>query len=235
MHNDLLDRVAWIGQRSVSSPITGIILRFQGLGAQGMKSGADALDLELGAHGALVVEPWHGPWAWMNDSTRDLYDEVVDALRVRLHLPADLPLITSGGSMGGHGALTYAFRSRHRVTACQVNCPVCDLPLHYGERPDLPRTMHHAFASYGDITAVLEQHSPMHQAARMPDIPYHIVHGCRDQAVSKSLHSDRLVAALRARNLRVDYLEEPEMAHCSPFTWTTYRATVDFLLGQLRR
>lgn len=234
MRDDLLDRLAWIGHREVQGPVRGIILRFQGLGAQGMKAAAEPLDLELASRGALVVEPWHGPWAWMNDATRDLYDEVVDAVRARFRLAADLPLIAVGGSMGGHGALAYTFRSRHRVTACFANCPVCDLPFHYGERPDLPRTMHHAIGRYDDITAALEERSPVHQAQRMPAIPYLIVHGVRDQAVNKARHSDRLVALLRQRGLPVEYLEEPEMAHCGPFTWPTWRRVVEFQLGQLR-
>jgi alpha-beta hydrolase superfamily lysophospholipase len=234
MQDQLLDRLAWVGHRHVNGPVRGIVLRFHGLGAMGMKGSADPLDLEWAHHGALVIEPFHLPWAWMNDQTRDLYDEVVDAVRVRYGLSADLPLITTGGSMGGHGSLTYAFRSRHRVTATQANCPVCDLPFHYTERPDLPRTMHQAFGSLGDITAAMEERSPLHQAARMPDIAYQIIHGARDKAVNKERHSDRLVAALRQHGRRVDYLELPDMEHCQPFTWPAYRQMVDFVIGQLR-
>jgi dipeptidyl aminopeptidase/acylaminoacyl peptidase len=235
MLDQLLDRVAWVGARHVVGPVRGLVLRFHGLGAQGMKTSGDPLDLEWASRGALVIEPFHGPWAWMNDGTRDLYDAVVDAVRARLALSAELPLIVTGGSMGGHGALTYAFRSRHRVTACQANCPVCDLPFHYTERPDLPRTMHHAFGSYGDIAAELVARSPLHQAARLPDIPYQIVHGVRDQAVGKARHSDPLVAAMRARGLRIEYIEADEMAHCGPLTWPIHRRMTDFTLEQLAR
>ena len=137
-------------------------------------------------------------------------------------------------SMGGHAALTYAFTSRQKITAVQANCPVCDLPFHYTERVDLPRTMHHAFGSTGDISTTLRAKSPLHQVAKLPDVPYQIIHGGKDTAVGKVQHSDPLVAAMRGRGLRVEYLEEPEMRHCGPLTnHALHRRMVDFVLEQL--
>jgi dipeptidyl aminopeptidase/acylaminoacyl peptidase len=63
------------------------------------------------------------------------------------------------------------------------------------------------------MEAALEEQSPLHQVAGMPDIPYLIVHGDQDTAVNKARHSDRLVAAMRARGLRVNYIEVPGMGH----------------------
>jgi len=64
----------------------------------------------------------------------------------------------------------------------------------------------------------------------MPDIPYQILHGGEDKAVSKEHHSDRLVAALRGRGLRVEYIEVPEMGHCGPFpTFALVRRFTDFI------
>lgn len=216
MRDDLLDFVSWHSGEAVRGAVRGLMVRFPGLGSQQMRAHAEPGDLELGERGALVVEVFQDPWGWMNDHTRDLYDEVVARLRARHGLADGSPLLAVGGSMGGHAALTWCFRSRHRVTACQANCPVADLPHHYGERRDLPRTMHHAFGSYDDIAGELAARSPLHQVASLPDIPYQIVHGDRDTAVAKPAHSDRLVAAMRGRGLRVEYLEVPGMGHCWP-------------------
>ena len=45
---------------------------------------------------------------------------------------------------------------------------------------------------------------------------YLIVHGEEDRAVGKAEHSDKLVAAMRPRDLNVDYREQPGMGHCGP-------------------
>lgn len=234
MRDDLLDKLSWNGFKHVQGPVRGIVLRFHGLGNTAMKQGLDPNELEWASHGALLVEAYQDPWGWMNDATRDLFDEVVDGVRARHRLPASLPLILTGGSMGGHGALTYAFTTRQRVTAVQANCPVCDLPFHYTERVDLPRTMHHAFGSTGDISATLNAKSPLHQVAKMPDVPYQILHGGKDQAVGKAQHSDPLVAAMRKRGLKVEYIEEPDMGHCWPLTsYSALRRLTDFVIERL--
>jgi len=230
MRDEILDQLSWNGHRYVTGPVRGIVVRFHGLGAMNMKAAADWPDLELASHGALVVEVFQDPWGWMNDPTRDLFDEVIDGVRARYGLDPSLPLIASGGSMGGHAALAYCFKSRHRVTACQVNCPVCDLPYHFTERPDLPRTFYHAYGREEGILERLAGSSPLHQAARLPAIPYQILHGVEDKAVSKEHHSDRLVAALRPRGLPLEYIEVPEMGHCGPFpTFALYRRFMDFI------
>src|SRR5215475_15248303 len=160
---DLLDKVAWLSLDFTKLPITGIMLRFAGLGYTGRKSELDGLELELSSHGVLTVVVYHDPWGWMNRRTQDLVNDVVDAIRARHKLGPEIPLFSTGGSMGGHAALFYAIKSRTPVRACFAVCPVCDLPYHYTERPDLPRTMHHAFDDYGNIDALLREHSPLHQ------------------------------------------------------------------------
>ena len=233
MNDALLSQVAWIGDKYVYGPVRGVILQFSGLGATGMKGGADPMELEWGQAGGLVVLPYHDPWAWMNPQTVAFYDEVVAGLFARYDMAPETPVIATGGSMGGHGALLYTLLADRPIAACAVNCPVCDLPFHYTERPDLPRTMHHAYGSYGDISEALTAHSPLHQAAHLPDIPYLIIHGDQDTAVGKAQHSDKLVHALKALGRRVDYWEQPGMGHCGPFDWPLYRHMTDFVLEQL--
>lgn len=236
MDDSLLDQLSWNGFRHVVGPVRGIVVRFHGLGGMGMKSAGEANDLEWASRGALMVEVFQDPWGWMNDDTRDLFDDVVSGLRARHQLDAMLPLIAIGGSMGGHAALAYCFKSRHQVTACQANCPVADLPFHFTERPDLPRTFYHSYGRAPGIAERLAGSSPLHQVARLPDIPYQILHGGADKSVGKAQHSDKLIAAMRARGLRVEYLEEPGMGHCGPIpTFALHRQLMDFVSGQLAR
>jgi dipeptidyl aminopeptidase/acylaminoacyl peptidase len=234
MRSNVFDSIAWTSREVVRGPITGVIVRFPGLGGHSLRSAPEICDREWGERGGLVIEVSQDPWGWMNDATRDLYDEVIDDIRQRHQLPANLPLIAIGGSMGGHASLTWSFRSRHAVTACQANCPVADLCYHYGERRDLPRTMHHAFGSYDDIVPELELRSPLHRVAELPDIPYQILHGDRDQAVAKEKHSDPLVAAMRKRGLRVEYHEVAGMGHCWPIPdLAVYRRVYAFVAEHL--
>jgi len=231
----LLDKFAWMGYDCVKGPISGIVLRFPGLGSTGMKSDPDPFDLEWGNAGALPVLAYQDPWGWMNAETQRFIDDVVEAIQKRHALGPEVPVISTGGSMGGHAALLWAMKSRHPIAACLALFPVCDIPFHYTERPDLPRTFHHAYGSYEDITEELIKHSPLHQVASMPDIPYLLIHGDKDVAVGKKAHSDKMVTAMRKRNLRVEYMERPNLGHGGPMDYETHRKMIDFVISRLKR
>lgn len=232
MKEELIKKVAWVGDEIVAQPIKGVVLKFSGLGASDLKWQADDDDMAWAANGGLVVVPYHNPWAWMNQDTVDFVDELIEAIRQSYRLEERLPIIATGGSMGGYGALAYTMFSRHKMARCAANCPVCDLPYHYDERADLPRTMHSAFSSYADITDQLIARSPVHQAQKLPGINYLIVHGTQDDAVAKAHHSDVLVAKMRAGGLNIEYLE-PEMGHCGPMPADIYQKWIDFVLEGL--
>jgi dipeptidyl aminopeptidase/acylaminoacyl peptidase len=231
----LLEKFAWLNTDYIKPPISGIVLRFPGLGNCGMKSEPDACETEWGHAGALTVLPYQDPWGWMNSTVQHFIDDLVEAIRQRHRLAADVPLISTGGSMGGHAALLYAMKSRHRVASCMALWPVCDLPFHYTERIDLPRTLHHAYGSYEDIAPQLREHSPLHQVEAMPDIPYLLVHGEKDEAVKKKAHSDPMVAAMRKRHLRVEYVERPNLGHGGPLDYETNHKIIDFVISHLKR
>jgi pimeloyl-ACP methyl ester carboxylesterase len=231
----LLDKFAWMGSDYVKGPIKGIVLRFPGLGSAGMKSDPDPLDLEWGNAGALSVFAYQDPWGWMNAETQRFVDDVVEAIQKRHKLGPKVPVISTGGSMGGHAALLWAMKSRHPIAACLALFPVCDIPFHYTERPDLPRTFHRAYGSYEDIAEELKKHSPLHQVASMPDIPYLLIHGEKDLAVGKKAHSDKMVKAMRKRKLRVEYMERPNLGHGGPMDYETQRRMIDFVIEHLKR
>jgi dipeptidyl aminopeptidase/acylaminoacyl peptidase len=85
------------------------------------------------------------------------------------------------------------------------------------------------------MSAVLAEHSPLQQVAAMPRIPYRIIHGDKDTAVSKRHHSDKLVPAMRKQGLRVDYVEVASMGHCGPLPLEVLEGNVAFVAEAMGR
>ena len=226
--------MAWIGDQFVAGPITGVIVTFHGLGDPGLKTVPTYEENEWASAGGLVVMPYPGPWSWMNRSTRSFIDELIDAIYTHYGLSDSVPLILTGGSMGGFCSLLYARYTKHPIKACQALFPVCDLKHHFSERHDLPRTICHAFYGYEEEQdSIFCEHSPLDQVLSMPRVPYQIVHGDADQAVNKAAHSDKMVRAMRESGLNVEYIEVPGMGHHAPLFFDVYRRTIDFVKGQI--
>jgi dipeptidyl aminopeptidase/acylaminoacyl peptidase len=199
----------------ITRPIRGIVLDLMGLGDQRMFDAPTERGKALAQKGIVLLIPYNDPWAWMNARAVANTDAIVRALMRRYALAEDIPIVSSGGSMGGLAALVYTRYAALQPVACVANCPVCDLPYHYTERPDLPRTLRSAFPADDEaaFTALLERHSPLHLANEMPDVSYTIFHCTADQAVNKELHSDRFVEAMRPAH-RVDYYAVADRDHC---------------------
>jgi dipeptidyl aminopeptidase/acylaminoacyl peptidase len=235
MNRDTIKQVAWVGDQYVQGTIKGVILVFHGLGSTGMKQAPSTTELAWAAAGGLVVFPYYGPWSWMNRTARAFVDELVAAVYAAYKVVPAAPLITAGGSMGGYSSLLYTRYAARPVAACYANCPVCDLKFHFSERPDLPMSIRHAFRGYGeDLETLFAEHSPLSQVNRMPAIPYLILHGVKDKAVSKAAHSDPMVAAMRRRKLAVEYIEVPVMEHCGPMPLDILQREIAFVTDILK-
>jgi dipeptidyl aminopeptidase/acylaminoacyl peptidase len=235
MNKKIIKEIAWFGEEYVKGKIRGVVLSFHGLGG-GLKSGPSTEEVEWARNGGLVVYPYYGPWAWMNRQARVMIDDLVDAIFTAYRLSARTPLVCTGGSMGGQGSLLYTRYARRSVSACLANCPVCDLQFHFHERRDLPPTIRHAFLGYPEsLDSLLAEHSPLRQVAAMPDVPYLIIHGGKDQAVSKRHHSDKMVAALRRRKMNVEYIEVTDMGHCAPLPLKVLQRDVEFVAAMMAK
>lgn len=205
---------AYSNDHLIHGPIRGIIVCFTGLNGFAMRDEDSDEAKQWAQDGFVYVFPYINPWAWMNRAAVRLTDAVLDALFTHYALPETTPIVSTGGSMGGLCALVYCRYAKRTPVSCAANCPVCDLPFHYTERPDLPRTMLSAFGEYEmPLQDALKTASPLHLAVELPNISYYIVHCCADEAVNKSLHSDRFVAELR-KTRRVTYRTVPERGHC---------------------
>lgn len=205
---------AYCNNEICKRPVRGVVVYFYGLGGQFLFD-EDTDEGRLYAEkGILYLVPYQNPWAWMNRQTVALTDELLDVLFSALHLPETTPVVSTGKSMGGLSALVYTAYAKRTPAACITNCPVCDLPFHFTERPDLPRTLYSAFCTYeGTLEDALRSASPLHLTHKLPDIPYVIFHCEEDRAVNKQIHSDRFVEQLR-QNHRVDYYPVPGRGHC---------------------
>ncbi|HEY8666877.1 MAG TPA: prolyl oligopeptidase family serine peptidase [Tepidisphaeraceae bacterium] len=227
---------AWIGEKTRRGATRGVIVNFHGLGGGAIKRGADHPELEWGHAGGLVVYPYYGPWSWMNRQARQFVNQLITSVYREYEVEPNVPLIITGGSMGGLSSLLYTRYSPHRIAACAALAPVCDLKYHFSERPDLPPTIRHAFRGYPeDIETLFAEHSPLQQAAGTPDIPYLLIHGDQDEAVNKSKHSDRFVAAMRGHGKHVEYMEVPGMGHFTDMPYEAVRRHVEFVTEFLKR
>lgn len=236
MNQEEIRQVAWVADEYIEGDARGVVLAFHGLGCPGLRDEPSTEELAWARAGGLVVFPYYGPWSWMNRPARAFVDELVDAVYEGFSVDERAPLICTGGSMGGYSSLLYTRYARRAASACMALWPVTDLKAHFSERPDLPRTIRHAFRGCGDdLEAQFVEHSPLCQVDAMPDIPYLLVHGDADPGVSKAQHSDRFVARMRQAGRNVEYIEVPGMRHGWPMPIDVLNRTIGFVTAALGR
>lgn len=214
----------------IDTAVRGIALEFHGLGdGQRMIKETNGLGRYFAEKGILYVIPYYGPWSWMNDKAVKYTDEVVDALIERFGLPDGVPIVSTGLSMGGLSSIVYCAYAKRRPVACAANCPVCDLPYHYTEREDLPRTIYGAFSHY-DMTLeeAMKRTSPIHLAKELPDIPYSVFVGTDDCEVDMHMHGERFCAEMKRLGRDVELTVMPGRGHCdlSPEALEKYRSFI---------
>lgn len=199
----------------ISGEIRGIVLDFKGLGSALMVDGQCERGEMFAQKGIVYLMPYNNPWNWMNAQAVEYTGEILDVIKARYSLSDDVPVVASGGSMGGLCALMYTRYANVTPVACVANCPVCDLVFHYTERPDLPRTLYSALWASGEesIDAALASRSPLHQIDKMPRTKYVIFHCTADEAVNIDSHSEKFVSAMRAEH-DITYVRVPGRGHC---------------------
>lgn len=210
-----LKTYAWTNDEQVSGGVKVVALDVQGLNnGHAYKTVPESHDIDLGGRGVLVVRPYSGPWNWMGFESIKEIDLVLDAVWDKFKLSAETPLVLFGRSMGGIGVLNYARYGRHAPAAVACNSPVTDLAYHATERPDCAATMYRAYSYYDcPLPAAIALHNPMRFMKELPDVPYLVIHGGADVAVSKKAHSDIFVPAMRELGYNVAYVEVPDMIH----------------------
>ena len=214
---DNVDLFAYSNRKIVEKPVRGIVVEVSGLGFSEMYGEGYEKGAGYAASGILYIRPYHNPWAWMNDATVRLCDDIVDVLSEDLGIGSDTPVAAIGHSMGGQQAFMYTIKSKRTPVCCAVDCPVCDLVYHFGERRDLPRTLYSAYCDVDapTIEEALMTGSPLHNVDSFPRKTRYFIYHCTDDgAVNISIHSRRLVALMKEKGFDVYYEEIPGMGHC---------------------
>lgn len=232
MNKELMKLSAWFGDEYLKGEIKGVALSFHGLGHNSPKTEPDMTELGWAKSGWLVVFPYYGPWSWMNREAREFVDELVESIYLNYSLNSDIPLVSTGGSMGGLSSLLYTRYAKRKVSACVALFPVCDLKYHFNERLDLPISITYAFRGYKEnMEKLFQEHSPVCQVENMPDIPYLIIHGDKDKAVNKEKHSDIFVREMKRRQLNIEYIEVTGMGHGSAMPVEVPERMIEFIVN----
>ncbi|MBO5051497.1 MAG: prolyl oligopeptidase family serine peptidase [Clostridia bacterium] len=227
---ETLRRFAYSNDKLIKGDIRGIVLNFFGLGGMPIFYDDSGEAKEFAAQGVIFVQPYYNPWCWMNAQAVDFVDEIVSVLVEHYGLGDGVKVVSTGGSMGGLSALVYTAYARITPVACVANCPVCDLPYHFTEREDLPRTLYSAFGTFeGSMDEALRSRSPLHLVEKMPHVPYTIFHCEDDRAVNLEKHSLRFVEAMRPTH-DVAFITVPLRGHCD----LSYEAHIQYREAILR-
>jgi len=223
---------AYTNEKVLKNKPGAVVINFHGLGSGGLLQNDDEPAFLYAERDILYVYPYYDPWGWMNRECVAYTDEIADAVFEKYKLAESTPIASTGGSMGGQGALVYSCYAKRTPAVCAALCPVCDLTYHMNERPDLPHTVYHAFRSYeGTLEEAAKTASPLHLIQKMPDIPYMVIHGDADTAVNKQRHSDAFVKEL-SKSRKVTYIEVAGMRHCA-MPRIIEKRMYDFIIGNL--
>ena len=228
-----LSYFAYSNDKEIKGKIRGVVLNFFGLGGMAMyPDGTDTGHL-FAEKNVLYITPYTNPWGWMNRDEVNLTDEILDVLFEKYGLDNSTPIVSSGGSMGGLACIVYTKYAKRTPVGCVSNCPVCDLPYHFTERVDLPRTLYSAFYSYeGDFDSALKSASPLHLIDTLPQKTEYVVFHCdKDSAVNINMHSEKFVEAL-SKTRDVKFYISKDRDHCDlgeELTQTYHQEILSFI------
>jgi Dipeptidyl aminopeptidases/acylaminoacyl-peptidases len=222
INKDTLYYYANTNEKLIFDTIKAVAVEFPGLGGGSCLGGINAVGdycdsyaAECAKRGILLVYCFTGPWSWMNRGAVKIANAIVDAVYERFNLADSTPLISTGGSMGGLGALMFSAYSNRKPAACAVSGPCCDAVAAYYAHPDFPRTFMCAVADYDmPLDEALKSLSPLYNVELMPHIPYYIVHTGADEVLPYEKHTMPFIEKLKALGHNVTFVYEPGRAHC---------------------
>ena len=212
----------------VKTPVKGLVIEHHGSGCGrcGRTQGKAVTDFARFRveDGWVFVHP-RTESTWTNDSAVRLTDDLVGAIIAHYGLRTDVPILSTGYSMGGHGALVWPVFSKYRrnIRAVFANCPVTDLPVFHAYVAGLTngwarydrQTVERSYPAEAgvDYEKVLRRRSPIHLVDRLPDVPYYVNQGTADKCVQKATQSDVFVPALKAAGRKVVYFVSEGSGH----------------------
>lgn len=212
-----LRKFCYSNDHLIKGEIKAIAIDFYGLGGQAMHHTDPHLGEKYAKNGIILIFPYANPWGWMNSEEVALTDEILDVLFEKYSLDESTKIISCGGSMGGQCALVYCAYAKRTPCLCVTNCPVCDMPYHFTERIDLPRTIYSAMRNENmPLDKALESRSPLHLVGNgLPKIPYYIFHCDKDGAVNIDAHSRRLAEKMKENGYEITLEVVKNRDHCN--------------------
>ncbi|MBO5649238.1 MAG: hypothetical protein J6S76_04935 [Clostridia bacterium] len=229
-----LTEYAFLNEDTLVLPLRGICVDFHGYTDTTTFDKSPDTARELGEAGIAWVFPYYSPWAWMSASSREYNEQVLDAVYERLHADESIPLLVSGGSMGGMTALNYLIYGKRKAVACALNCPVTDVCRIFEDAPYMRRSILSAHILEEDaLSAVLSRYSPVEFCDRLPHIPYFIVFGECDTYFMQT-QMPPLEEKLKEHHIAHTLLIQPQMGHCNIEQFPdAQRAYNDFIISNL--
>ena len=209
-----LEKFAYSNDKLCKS-VKGIVLDFSGCSIYAMYSEHTPRGLFYAEKDVIYVIPYYNPWAWMNEPAVSLIDEIMDVLFAHYGLSEDTPIASTGGSMGGYGAIMYMIKAKRTPVICAANCPVCDVEWQVKNRFNNPRTFYSAFCyEQGSFEEVVKRVSPMNNVDKLPqEAEYHLFSGDNDQAVNYTVNSKRFYKKLQEAGLNATFMLCPGRDH----------------------
>ena len=158
---DTLNYFARTNEMTLTGPVRGVVLEFPGLGGGSCMGGVDSVGPYTATYGLrcsqeniLLAYVFTGPWSWMNDQAVRIADAILDAIWDRYGLSPDIPVASTGGSMGGCGALTVGLTRpdlyQGIIILSAANFPADAFPEQYENQP-WPTWLPAMRRIYGDI------------------------------------------------------------------------------------
>ena len=202
-----LRKFAYSNDELIKGKIEGVVFEFTGASICQMYHEHTIRGKFYASRNVLYVIPYYNPWAYMNAPAVKFVDEICDVLFEHYGLSENTPIASTGGSMGGLGAILYTARGKRTPKICVANCPVCDLVFQVKNKVNTPRSAYSAFFyEEGDFLDVLKKYSPIDIIDELPkETEYFLFHGDNDEAVNYTAHSKRMYEKMLEKGYNVRF------------------------------
>ncbi|MBQ6614397.1 MAG: hypothetical protein IIX18_03660 [Clostridia bacterium] len=165
----------------------------------------------------LYIYPFLNPQCWMNSRAVKHADAIIDCAIERYNLRKDIPVGIYGGSMGGYGTFHYAIKSKHNIVAADLNCPCCNIEFElFANQNSVLRTyFESAIDDTDDFYAYVKENSPVNMVDKLPNIPYRMLVGLKDNVLIPSQHGLLMAERMLEAGLDIERIDMPTMGHCN--------------------
>ena len=214
INSENLSDYAFLNLDTLRYPVRAVCVNFHGYTDATIFEKSNDVARVLGEAGILFVFPYYSVWAWMSRSSREFIEQVLDAAYDRLSLDETVPLIVSGGSMGGLTALNYLIYGKRRAIGCALNCPVSDMKGIFDDKWDIRRAILSAhILEDAPLSDVLMRYSPVYFADKLPKIPYFLIYGDKDPYFFET-QMPPFIERLESLNVDFKLIKQAGMLHC---------------------